>query len=92
MPVKRFSIHHDPSVETKSRSVLKTVSYEVVMIILNFATVYYVTGRARIAFGFVVVSSIYTMLSYYFHDRIWDSIKWGKVDPNIKIEPNIKKL
>ena len=81
MAVKRFPIHHDPSVETISRSVLKTVSYEVVILVLNFVTVYYVTGRTRIALGFVVVSSIYTMLSYFLHDRIWDKIKWGKVDP-----------
>jgi uncharacterized membrane protein len=82
--VKRFSIHHDPSVETMSRSILKTISYELVILTLNFVTVYYITGRVRIALGFVVISSIYTMLSYFFHDRIWDKIKWGKVDPTNK--------
>ena len=78
--IKRFSLHHDPSIETIGRSVLKTVSYEIIILILNFAVVFYITGSWKIALGFAVISSIYTMASYFIHDRIWDKIKWGKKD------------
>lgn len=79
-PIRKLSFYHDSSVETMKRSVVKMITYEIIILSLNFIVVYLITGRARIAFGFVVISSIYTMLSYFLHDRIWDSIKWGKVN------------
>jgi len=32
-----------------------------------------------VAFGFMIVSNIYTTLAYFFHERIWGKIKWGKI-------------
>ncbi len=82
-PVKRRKLmfHHDPSVETVQRSILKTITFRILISIMEFAFVYYVTGRPRIAFGFIAVSTVYSMIIFYYHDRIWDKIKWGKKDP-----------
>lgn len=77
-PIRKLSFYHDPSVETMKRSVAKMITYEIIILSLNFILVYLITGRTRIALGFVVISSVYTMLSYFLHDRIWDKIKWGK--------------
>jgi uncharacterized membrane protein len=74
---------HDPSVETVGRTVYKTVTYRIIISAMHFAVIYYITGRARIALGFVVLSSIYSMITFYLHDRIWDKVKWGKVDPPV---------
>jgi uncharacterized membrane protein len=65
--------------ETLRRSVVKTVSYRVVILILDFTAIYLFTGKIKIAVGFTIVSNIYTTLGYFFHERIWDKIKWGKL-------------
>jgi uncharacterized membrane protein len=68
--------HH--AEETLRRSVVKTVSYRVVILILDFASIYLFTGQIKVALGFMIVSNIYTTPVYFFHERIWDKIKWGK--------------
>ena len=52
--------------ETLYRSVVKTVSYRVVILILDFAAIYLFTGQVKVALGFMVVSNIYTTLGYFF--------------------------
>lgn len=69
--------HH--ATETMGRSVFKTVSYRVVILILDFSSIYIFTGKMNVAFDFMIVSNIYTTLIYFFHERIWDKIKWGKI-------------
>jgi adenylylsulfate kinase len=69
--------HH--AEETFRRSILKTISYRVAILILDFAFIYLFTGQLKIALGFMIVSNIYTTLGCFFHERIWDKIKWGKI-------------
>ncbi len=69
--------HH--ATETMRRSVIKTISYRLTILILDFTSIYIFTGQVKIAFGFMLVSNIYTTVAYFFHERIWDNIKWGKL-------------
>jgi uncharacterized membrane protein len=69
--------HH--SEETLRRSIVKTISYRIVILILDFTTIYLFTGKLKLALGFTIVSNIYTTVGYFFHERIWDKIKWGKI-------------
>ncbi len=69
--------HH--SSETLRRSIFKTISYRMVILILDFVSIYLFTGKIKVAFGFMIVSNIYTTLAYFFHERIWGKIKWGKI-------------
>ena len=69
--------HH--ATETLRRSVLKTISYRIVILILDFISIYIFTGQMKIALGFMLISNIYTTVGYFFHERIWDKIKWGKI-------------
>jgi len=64
--------------ETLRRSVIKTISYRVIILILDFSSIYLFTGKLNIALGFMVVSNIYTTVIYFFHERVWDKIQWGK--------------
>lgn len=66
------------SEETLRRSIVKTVSYRIVILFLDFISIYLFTGKIKIAFGFMIVSNIYTTAGYFFHERIWGNIKWGK--------------
>jgi uncharacterized membrane protein len=67
-----------PSEETLQRSIVKTISYRVVILTLDFVSIYLFTGQIKVAFSFMIISNIYTTIGYFFHERIWDKIKWGK--------------
>jgi uncharacterized membrane protein len=69
--------HH--ASETLPRSIVKTVSYRLTILILDFTVIYLFTGQLKVAVGFMLVSNIYTTVGYFFHERIWDKIKWGKI-------------
>ena len=69
--------HH--ASETLPRSIVKTVSYRLTILILDFTVIYLFTGQLKIAVGFMLVSNIYTTVGYFLHERIWDKIKWGKI-------------
>lgn len=61
-----------------TRSVVKAVSYRVLVVVADFAAVYLFTGRAEIALSFVVVSNIYTTGLYFLHERFWNRVAWGR--------------
>lgn len=69
--------HH--AEETFRRSIVKTISYRLVILVLDFASIYLFTGQIKVALGFMIVSNVYTTLAYFFHERIWDRVKWGKI-------------
>jgi uncharacterized membrane protein len=71
------AIHH--AEETLRRTIVKTVTYRVAILILDFTSIYLFTGQIKVALGFMLVSNIYTTLGYFFHERIRDKIKWGKI-------------
>ena len=75
MPLTHETHHTD---ETFARSIVKTLSYRVFVVILDFTSIYLFTHRLSIAAGFTIVSNIYTTLAYLAHERIWDRIRWGK--------------
>ena len=70
-------IHH--ATETLSRSIVKTISYRVIILILDFISIYIFTGQVKVALGFMIVSNIYSTLGFFIHERVWDKIKWGKI-------------
>jgi len=63
---------------TQKRSIVKAITYRVVIIILDFTTIYLFTGKVNIALGFMLISNLYTTVAYYFHERIWSGIEWGR--------------
>jgi uncharacterized membrane protein len=77
--IKKLTDQKPHATETLQRSVVKTISYRVVILILDFTSIYLFTGKIKVAFGFMIVSNIYTTVGYFFHERIWDKIKWGKI-------------
>jgi len=69
--------NHHPG-ESLRRSVVKTVTYRVLVLILDFTVIYLLTRRTDVAVGFTILSNVYTTLAYFFHERIWDKIEWDK--------------
>ena len=67
-----------PAEATFKRSIVKTISYRVIVVMLDFVAIYLFTGKISVALGFTIVSNIYTTIVYFLHERIWGKIKWGK--------------
>jgi len=66
-----------PRMASGRRSVVKAVTYRVLIVCLDFLTIYLFTGAVRIAIGFMIVSNIYTTIVYFIHERLWARIRWG---------------
>lgn len=62
------------------RSMTKAATYRVLVMCLDFVTLYLLTGTVHIAIGFMVISNVYTSLAYFVHERLWARIKWGTSD------------
>ena len=62
---------------TRRRSLAKAITYRVLIMCLDFATIYAFTGAARVALGFMVASNVYTTIGYLLHERVWARIQWG---------------
>ncbi len=59
------------------RSIVKALTYRLLIMVLDFATIFLLTGAVRIAVGFAIASNIYTTVAYFAHERIWARIGWG---------------
>ena len=68
----------DNSKELFRRSIVKAVTYRVIIIILDFTVIYVLTKRVDMALGFMIISNLYTSFVYFFHERAWNKITWGK--------------
>jgi len=64
--------------ENMKRSIIKTLTYRVIILILDFTVIFLLTGRYDIALGFMLLSNFYTSIAYFLHERLWDRISWGK--------------
>ena len=63
--------------ETRKRSIVKALTYRVVIVCLDFLAVWLFTHKVDVALGFMIVSNVYTTVGYFVHERIWARIGWG---------------
>jgi uncharacterized membrane protein len=62
---------------SKRRSVVKAITYRVIILCLDFLVIYVLTGKVKTAAAFMIVSNIYTTIGYFLHERVWAGITWG---------------
>ena len=75
--IAEFSETTMPRTITESRSVTKALTYRVVIMCLDFVTIYLLTGTLKMAVRFMIISNIYTTVAYFVHERLWARISWG---------------
>ena len=63
-----------------TRSVVKALSYSLLLGCLDFIVLYLFTRKTAVALGFILVSNAYTTICYFIYERIWVRITWGKVE------------
>ncbi|MBI1261302.1 MAG: DUF2061 domain-containing protein [Rhizobiales bacterium] len=77
MPEKR----HDPlitkAITMRRRSIAKTLSWRVLASLDTFLLSWLITGSFVFAGSIASAEVVTKMALYYFHERSWDSIRWG---------------
>lgn len=63
---------------TKSRSFVKSWTYRVFGTLTSFAVVYVITGKGSLATLIAFWETIVKVGVYYWHERVWDKIQWGR--------------
>lgn len=62
-----------------SRTGTKLFTWRVVITITNFLIVYVVSGSATAGIEFMSIATVINIVIYWFHERMWNRVKWGKV-------------
>jgi uncharacterized membrane protein len=65
--------------ESRKRSWVKSLAWRVIGLILLAAIVYWVTGNWEEMTVITLIFHGVRVVLYYFHERIWDQITWGRV-------------
>ncbi len=76
-------------VEKAYRSIVKSLSWRFLGTIYTVIVVYLLTGKFEQAFAFGGVEIVLKMLMYYFHERMWNKIKLGRIEDNAGVDYNI---
>lgn len=66
--------------ESRRRSLTKAVTWRVTGTLDTFIVSWLLTGEPRVAATIASVEFFTKIFLYYFHERIWNKIRWGKND------------
>ncbi len=75
---KKDSYKEDKDSEKPIRSIVKSISWRIVGTIDTILISWVITGKLTTAFSIGSIELITKMVLYFFHERIWNNIKWGK--------------
>ena len=66
------------SAASTKRSIVKAITYRVIILTLDFLVIYLFTHKIEVAAGFMLLSNVYTTLGYFLHERLWARVRWGR--------------
>ncbi|TPN86337.1 DUF2061 domain-containing protein [Aquimarina algicola] len=75
---QKTTYQNDKSSEKPIRSIAKAVSWRVIGTLDTLIVSYILTGELVLATSIASVDFITKMILYFFHERIWNRIKWGR--------------
>ncbi len=64
--------------EQKKRSFAKTLSWRIIASLATMTIVFAFTGKLLLAASIGVVEFISKLVLYYFHERFWNKVTWGR--------------
>jgi uncharacterized membrane protein len=65
-------------IEKLNRTLIKVISWRVVITASNFLLTYSLTGSWQTGLAFVGLATIVNTIVYTLHERGWNQIHWGK--------------
>lgn len=76
--VKEAPYKEVKSSEKPIRSVVKALSWRFIGTLDTLVISYILTGELGIATSIASIDFVTKMILYFFHERIWNLVKWGK--------------
>ena len=67
--------------ESHFRSILKAVTWRSGGTVVTFAVAWFITGDVSLAAGIGFVDTTVKIVAFYFHERMWNRLKFGKMEP-----------
>jgi uncharacterized membrane protein len=67
--------------ETHARSIAKAVSYRLLGSMVTFTVVWVMTKKLELAAGIGILDTLLKVGAFYFHERLWHRIPFGKIKP-----------
>ena len=64
--------------ESHKRSIVKAVTYRAFGFVASAGIGLIVTRSIEMALAFGFLDAVVKIFGYYFHERIWEKVKWGK--------------
>ncbi|MEL4456565.1 DUF2061 domain-containing protein [Lutimonas vermicola] len=64
--------------ETKRRSIVKAITWRTLGTLDTIVIAFVLTGEIKTAVSIGGIEIFTKMFLYFFHERIWNMIKWGK--------------
>ncbi len=68
--------------EHTNRSLVKTFTYRIIIIISTAIIVFILTGSVKKTFDITLITNVINTVLYYIHERVWNTIHWGKLKKN----------
>ncbi|WP_339653108.1 DUF2061 domain-containing protein [uncultured Maribacter sp.] len=74
----KTTFEDDKTSEKPIRSIAKAFSWRVIGTIDTLIISYILTGKISLAASIASIDFVTKMILYFFHERFWNLIKWGK--------------
>ena len=75
---EKTSYSKDKNSESPKRSIVKSISWRAIGTLDTIIISWIVTGTLSLAFSIGFIELVTKMVLYFFHERIWNNINWGK--------------
>jgi uncharacterized membrane protein len=66
--------------ESRRRTIAKTVSYRILGGLITLGVAFLATGRVSAAAAIGAVDTLVKLGAFYFHERLWLQIDYGRAD------------
>ncbi len=74
----KINYKDDKESEKPIRSIVKSISWRAVGTLDTVLISWIITGKIDTALSIGAIELITKMILYFFHERVWNTIKWGK--------------
>ena len=77
-PSNNTSYKVDKASDKPLRTIVKTVSWRIIGTLDTIIISWLITGTLTLALSIGSIELVSKMVLYFFHERIWNAIPWGK--------------
>lgn len=74
----RGSFEEDKKSERPMRSIVKAFTWRLVGTLDTLIVSFFVTQKLSLAASIASVDFMTKIVLYFFHERVWNTVKWGK--------------